>query len=153
MHHNSEGNAVATTDAPEIIAEDIVTPDTIRNIFRRAFFSTTLDDDGDVRVETDDPVVFVSINVNNKLLKFTTVYGFKETASLESKLAFVNKMNEDVIFCRFSVPEDTSTLLVADYYLPFGEGIPAFQIVSALRLFARVVSRAIYDCDDNDIVR
>ena len=144
---------MATTSSPEIIAENIVTPETIRDIFRRAYFSTTLDDDGDVRVETDDPIVFVSINANNKLLKYTTVYAFRETTSMEPKLAFVNRMNDELIFCRFSVPEDEPDLLMADYYLPFGEGVPAFQIVSALRLFARVVPRAIHDCDENDIVR
>ena len=141
------------TEATEFIPEDEVAPDTIRDLFRRAFFTTSLDADGDVRIETDDPIVFVSINTDNKLLKYTTVYSFKKTASLESKRAFVNKMNDGVIFCRFSVPEEAPDILTADYYLPFGEGVPAFLVVWALRLFARVVPRAIHDCDDNDIVR
>ena len=140
------------TENIELIAEDQVAPGTIRDLFRRAFFSTSLDDDGDVRVETDDPTVFVSINADNKLVKYTTVYGLKNSASLESKHAFVNKMNDDVIFCRFSVPEEAPNILMVDYYLPYGEGVLAFQIVRSLRLFARVVPRAIYDCDDNDIV-
>ncbi len=141
------------TETLEIIAEDEVTPDTIRDLFRRAFFSTSLDGDGDVRVETDGPTVYISINAENKLLRYTAAYRFKNTASLESKYAFVNKMNDDVIFCRFSVALEAPDSLVVDYYLPFGEGVTAFQIVRALRLFARVMPRAIHDCDENDIVR
>lgn len=138
---------------PEIIAENQVTTDTLESLFRRAFFSTSLDDDGDVCVETDDPIVYVSINASNKLIKYTAVYRFKESVSMNSKLVFVNKMNDDVIFCRFSVSEDNPELLIADYFLPYGEGLPAFQIVSALRLFARVAPRIIHDCDEHDIVR
>ena len=154
LHYHSDKNmgSVKPTENIEIIAEDQVAPDTLRDLFRRAFFVASLDDDGDVRVETDDPTVFVSINADNKLLKYTTVYGFKSTASLELKHSFVNKMNDDVIFCRFSVPEEAPAILMVDYYLPFGEGVPAFQVVRALRFFARVVPRAIYDCDDNDLI-
>ncbi len=142
-----------STETLEIIAENEVTPDTIRDLFRRAFFSASLDDDGDVRVETDDPTVFVSINADNKLLRYTAVYRFENTASLESKHAFVNKMNDDVIFCRFSVPLEAPDILMVDYYLPFGEGVTSFLIVRALRLFARVIPKAIQDCDENDIIR
>ena len=55
-----------------------------------------------------------------------------------AKSGGINKMNDGVIFCRFSVPEEAPDILTADYYLPFGEGVPAFLVVWALRLFARV---------------
>ena len=58
---------IMTMGTPEIIAEDQVAPATIESLFRRALFRTTLDDDGDVCVETDDPVVFVSINVESTM--------------------------------------------------------------------------------------
>lgn len=135
------------------IVESEVTPENIRELFSRAFYNTDLDDDGDVVVNAEPISVFISINRNNRLLKYSTYYKVDETAPLESKLAFVNKMNDDVVLCRFSIPEDHEDTLVADYFLPFGESISSFQIVSALRLFALVVVNAISDCDDDDLVK
>ena len=140
-------------EAAEVIAENDVTPENIRTLFKRAFYSASLDDDGDVCVDTDGLRVHVTVMDNTKLLRYVTVYGIKDTAPLESKHAFVNKMNDDVILCRFSIPEHDHDALYADYFLPFGEGVLAFQIVSALRWFARVVSSAIRDCDENNLVR
>lgn len=141
------------SEAPEYIVEGEVTPENIRDLFSRAFYSTHVDDDGDVVVNAEPMSVFISINRDNKLLKYSTYYQVDENAPLESKHAFVNKMNDDVIFCRFSIPENHEDTLVTDYFLPFGESIPSFQIVSALRLFASVVVNAIRDCDDDDLVK
>lgn len=140
-------------ETAEYIVENEVTPETIRDIFSRAFYSTDLDDDGDVVVIAEPTSVLISINKDNRLLKYSTYYRVDETAPLNSKLAFVNKMNDDMVFCRFSIPEDHEDTLVADYFLPFGESISSFQIVSSLRLFALVVVSAIRDCDDDDLVK
>ena len=141
------------SETTEYIVESEVTPENIRELFSRAFYNTDLDDDGDVVVNAEPISVFISINTNNRLLKYSTYYRVDETAPLESKFAFVNKMNDDLVFCRFSIPEDHEDTLVADYFLPFGESISSFQIVSSLRLFALVVVSAIRDCDDDDLVQ
>ena len=141
------------SETTEYIVESEVTPENIRDLFSRAFYNTDLDDDGDVVVNAEPISVFISINRNNRLLKYSTYYRVDETAPLESKLAFVNKMNDDVVLCRFSIPEDHEDTLVADYFLPFGESIFSFQIVSTLRLFALVVVNAISDCDDDNLVK
>ena len=136
----------------EVIAENEVTTSNLAQIFKRAFFKTSLDDDGDLVVHSDGPRVIVTVNQDNKLIEFMSIYGVKESAPLDMKYAFTNRMNDDIILGRFSIPEQRPDMLIADYYLPFEEGIPAFQIVSVLRLFARVVSSAIRQCDKNDLV-
>ncbi len=136
----------------EVLAEDEVTTSNLAQIFKRAFFKPSLDKDGDLTVHTDGPRVIVTVDQDKKLLKFMTIYGVKESARMELKHAFVNKMNDDIIFARFSIPKARPDVLIADYFLPFEEGIPAFQIVYALRLFARVVPGAIRACDENDLV-
>ncbi|MEW6259428.1 MAG: YbjN domain-containing protein [Thermodesulfobacteriota bacterium] len=136
----------------EVLTEDEVTISNLAQIFKRAFFKTSIDKDGDFIVHTEGPRVIVTLNQDNKLIKFTTIYGVKESARLDLKHTFTNRMNDEIIFCRFSVPKTRPDILIADYYLPFEEGIPAFQIVSALRLFSRVVPRAIFACDENDLV-
>lgn len=136
----------------DMLTEQDITTANLDEMFKRAFFKTSLDNDGDLVVHTDGPRVIVTINESNKLLKFMSIYGIKESAPLEAAHAFVNKMNDEIIFARFSVPESRKDVLIADYYIPFEEGLPAFQLVSAMRLFARVVPSAIRACDDDDIV-
>lgn len=136
----------------EVLAEEEVTAANLAQIFKRAFFKTSLDKDGDLIVHTDGQRVIVTLNPDNKLIKFMAVYGLKESARLELKHAFTNKMNHEVIFGRFSIPKSRPDSLIADYYLPFEEGIPAFQIISAIRLFARVAPYAIRACNTDDLV-
>ncbi len=136
----------------EVLAEDEVTTSNLAQVFKRAFFKTSIDNDGDLIVQTDGPRVIVTLNQDNKLIKFMTIYGVKESARLDLKHNFTNRMNDEIIVVRFSVPKTRPDMLIADYYLPFEEGIPAFQIVSALRLFARVVPAAIRSCDENDLL-
>lgn len=135
----------------EILAEDEVTSDNVARLFKRAFMRTIIDEDGDVRVETDaGPKVLISLDEDRKLLKFTTIYGLKDSATEAEKLAFVNKMNDDMIFVRFCVAD--ADMLVADYFLPYEQGITAYQIVLTVRLFSRIVPAAIQTCDEDDLV-
>lgn len=136
----------------EVLAEDEITVSNLAEIFKRAFFKTSLNEHGELVVQTDGPKVIVAVDQDNNLLKFMSVFGFKESARLELKHAFVNKMNDEIILDRFSIPKGQPDVLLADYYLPYEEGIPAFQIVSTIRLFARVAMGAVHRCDENDLV-
>jgi hypothetical protein len=144
---------MAKSKTSEHITESEMSPRALQSLFDRALFNSSIDDDDDVLVETEAISVYVSINKDNRLLKYTAAYKVDETAPVESKHALVNKMNDDVIFCRFTIPEHHEDTLIADYFLPFGKSISSFNIVSALRLFALVVPNAIRDCDDNDLVK
>ena len=104
-------------------------------------------------MESEGPKVVVSIQEKHKLIRYVIVYGMNEFGPLDQKLSFVNRMNDDVIFARFSVPESRPEMLMCDYFLPYEEGVTAFQIVTAMRLFARVVVGAIHACDDDDLVQ
>ena len=136
--------------APAFLPEGEVNAQKLAEIFKVAYMKCTIDEDGDLLVQTDGPRVFVSVQEDKKLLKFIAMYGLKESATEEMKMAFVNRMNDGIIFARFSVAR--ADTLMADYYLPYEEGILAFQIVAALRLFGRVVPGAIQACDKDDLV-
>lgn len=141
------------SETSEFIVESEVTPENIHRLFTRAFYSAHVDEDDDIVVNAEPITVYLSINKDNKLLKYTAPFRVDENAPLAQKHALINKMNDDVILCRFSIPEEHEDMLIADYFLSFGESIPAFQIVSTLRLFASVVSNAIGDCDDDDLIK
>jgi hypothetical protein len=136
----------------EVFAEDEVTISILARTLQQGFFKVSLNNDGYLTVYTDGPQVIMTVNQDNKLIRFMSIYGVKESAPLELKQAFVNKMTDDVILVRFSIPESRPDMLIADYYLPFEDGVRAFQVVSALRLFSRIVPYAIRNCDENDLV-
>lgn len=137
--------------AHDIVPEEDVTAAKLCGLFKRAYMKASLDDD-QVTVETDGPRVLIAVEDGHRLIKFVALYTMREDASSESKHAFTNRLNARVIFARFSVPEEHSSVLVADYFLPFEEGVTSFQIVTALRLFARVVPGAIQACDQDGLV-
>lgn len=136
----------------ELLSEKEISKERLAALFKQAFFSTSFDKDGDLVVRSDGPRVFVIVDSQKKLLKYMAIYGVKETAPLELKHQFVNRMNDDIIFVRFSIPGKRHDVLMADYYLPYEDGIPAFQIIAAFRLFSRVVPGAIRACDELDLV-
>ena len=136
-------------DTSEFFAEDEVTPDNIAALFARAFYNAFVDDDSNIVID-DDPLIVISVNKSVKLLTYTALYGFKPTASFEAKYSFVNRINDEYVLARFAFDEDT---ISADYALPYERAIFQYQIVSALRLFSRVVPFAISSCDEEDIIR
>jgi hypothetical protein len=137
---------------PEFIPENDVNADTLAAIYKRAFFKCDKDSDGDLRVQTDGPKVVVAINENNKLIKFMAIYALKENESDDKKLRFLNRMNDTIVFARFSMPESRPDILMADYYLPYEDGVPAIQVVQAMRVFSKIVVGAIRACDEDDLV-
>lgn len=138
--------------ASDFLHEDDVTTAKLCGLFKRAYMKATLDG-GQLSVDSDGPRVLVEVEENHKLLKFMALYMMRDDAALESKFEFMNRLNSSVIFARFSIPGDHPGVLVADYYLPFEEGITSFQIVTSLRLFARVVPGAIQACDNEALVQ
>ena len=142
-------------DAPPgdtvFLREEDVTADNIRQLFKSAFLKAQFDDDGDIMVRMDNGLkVFVIVDEKRKFLKFLAGFGFKEDADEFAKLRLLNELNTHLIFCRFGMlrPEQG----VAECFLPFEEGILAFQIVEALRIFARVTLDGIREFDKEDLV-
>lgn len=137
--------------AVEVLAETEVTTPNLAQMFKRAFFSTSIDSDGDLIVQSDGLRIIVRIDGEKKLVVFTVMLRVNESATEISKLTLVSQMNNKVVLARFAIPRPD--LMIADCTLPFEEGIPTFQIVATLRLFARVVVNAIRICDEHGIVQ
>jgi hypothetical protein len=140
-------------DEAEFIPEHAVTAKALAHLFKRAFLKTFIDADGDLVVETDGPRVLVSVDTDLKLVKFMALYALNSPPPREAKRAFADRMNDTMIFCRFSIPQKNDDVLVADYFLPFEEGIPVHQIVSAFRLFVRVIPAAVNGCGGEEFLR
>lgn len=142
-------------DAPPgdtvFLRDDDVTADNIRHLFKSAFLKASFDDDGDILVRMDNGLnVLVIVDEQRKFLKFIAAIGFREDVDEFAKLSLLNELNTNLIFCRFGMLREGQG--IAEYFLPFDEGILAFQIVEALRIFARVTLEGIRNLDKDDLV-
>lgn len=137
----------------EFLSEGEVATPNLAKIFSRAFFKTSVDIDGDLAIHCEGLITALIICKNQKLLRFMTVFRFEESASESQRLTFVNRLNDEILLVRFSASSSNPDQLAADYYLPYEGGVPTLQIITAHRLFARVVPNAIGSCDHDSIVK
>lgn len=136
----------------EIIDDEDLSLEKLKDVLDRAFINTSIDRDGDLIAEVNNLNTYVDLYEDKKIIKFMMLLGIDERRTPEEKRAFVNKLNDKVIFTRFAIPEHRNDVLVADYFLPYEKGITGFQIVSSLRLFGKVIPNAINAHDDTEMV-
>jgi hypothetical protein len=135
----------------KFLEEDQVTPTNILQLFDNAFMKAALDEDKDIRVTTGPGTVFfVKVLQDKKMLKYMSMFGFKESSTEVEKLAFLNKLNSEVILSRFSMPRND--VLLSEYFLSYEKGIPTYQVISSFRLFERVALGAVGQFDNTDLV-
>jgi hypothetical protein len=110
-----------------------------------------LDEDNDIRVTTEfGAVILVKVHQDKKILKYLSMFGFKDSATESSKLAFLNELNSTVILSRFSMPR--ADILLSEYFLPYEKGISSYQVINSFRLFERVTLAAIREYDKANLV-
>lgn len=137
----------------EVLPEKDITVENLLNIFKKAYISASIDDDGDLMINTERCRVFLSINEKAKLLKYVTFYKFKDDFSAKAKLKFVNTLNDNIIFARFSCPEQRQEALLSEYYLSYEEGVVVFSIIESLRLFVKVTVGALEMYDEDNMIQ
>jgi len=136
------GNVVAASD---------VSIDSLHELLNSSYVNNEIDDQGRILATTDSGLkVFISLNEPVKLVKFALGFRIKEEASEEQILQLANRINDKVIMVRYAVP--TAEVLVADYFLPYGQGIQPLQIVNSLKLLDKVCLAGIREHDTDGIV-
>ncbi|MGH8653936.1 MAG: YbjN domain-containing protein [Gammaproteobacteria bacterium] len=136
----------------EVFAEDEVKISALAQIFRQAFYNVLHQEDGYFIVSTDGPTVMIFLDHDAKLIRFASLYPIKESAPLELKHAYINKMNHRFILGCFSIPESEPDLVIADYSLMYEKGVKPFHLVSMFRLFLRIVGSAITALEEGDLL-
>ncbi len=120
--------------------EKEVTLPFLLDLFRHAQYEASINDDGAFMVLAETALVSIDILMaeNVRLIRFTSMYKMKDTASIGQKSAFANKLNNCVIMARFSILETDHQAMNVVYHLPFWGGIDAYHILAAFRLFTYV---------------
>lgn len=140
----------------DVLAEDEVTLPNLALFCKHAFLKASTTDDGmSLRVETEGVRVFISVAKETKHLRYMAVYLLKQPPQEDLQNSLVNELNCNFILARFYIRRTSDlprSMLMADYFLPFEDGIPTFQIISALRRFSRLVPEAIAATDKHSLV-
>lgn len=133
------------------MGESEVSIERLYELFDGAYMECDLDEDGDLRIVTDSgPRIFLSLHEPNRLIRYMAFYKFREESIEYDKLVFVNALNDDIVFIRFSL-NGTDTL-IADYYLPYSRGASPFHIINSAKLMGRVITSGIRQHDTNNLL-
>jgi len=120
-----------------LIPEYKVTVETLDGLFKRAFFKTRIDEDGDIYV-TDGPEfpIWVRIDADRKLIMLFTYMrrNLDERPPYTEKSA--NLLNATVALPSFHVISSEPRKLYATCYASYEDGIIDSQIIGLARRFA-----------------
>lgn len=134
-----------------IAAAADITLESLREILNSSYVTNEIDAEDRILATTDSGLkVFITINEANKLIKFALGFRIKDDASEDQKLQLANRVNDKIILVRFAVP--TPEVMVADYFLPYAQGIIPMQVVNSLKLLDRVCRSGIQEHDTHGIV-
>lgn len=143
--------AARAQDAVPILPENEVTLQKIKDVLGTAMIKSEFDEDGDLMVTSDLSVkIFFKLDTEKKLIALFSLWPLKAEVPQEKKLALVNRFNDELIFVRFCMPNETT--LWCDYQFSYEGGVPAFTIVNSYRLFLRVVTGAVLLKDPDDLI-
>lgn len=135
------------------MSDDLVTPevlnrDFLKGLFEEAYMSVSIDNDGDLVIQ-DKYRSYVRPDQDGRLVAVFSIFGAKPNASLSDKLAYVNRVNDQVKLIRASVTENGRFYF--DYYVPTEGGISKRGLVLGVRRFMSCIESAINQ-DTGDVV-
>ena len=136
----------------DLIPETEVTMEKLKSLFDQSFFVTAIDEDGDLAVSTADSRVYLDVRPAIKLIGYSMYYSLNSSASGPLALALANRVNDSLVMVRFSLLKGEPHTMVADYHLSFEGGVLPFQIVSTLRTFTGIATRAIREYDEDNLM-
>lgn len=128
------------------MADDIILPENLSkemllSLFQAAYMDVSLDEDGDLVVkDTYRQFVFLD-NDEKRYVQLVSMFRSNPDATLEAKLAYANRVNDEIVFVRASVTDKGGFCF--DYYIPIQGGITKSAIVFALRRFASALKTAL----------
>jgi hypothetical protein len=116
--------------------EDEVTTEALLALFRRAYLSAHLDDDGDIYI-TDgvDFPIWARVDAEQRLIRLFT-YMRRDGDQPPFTAADANHVNATVVLPTFYVRSDYKDRLCSHYVLPYAGGVIDAHIITAARRFA-----------------
>jgi hypothetical protein len=133
------------------VSEDLFLPEQVnsealKKLFEEAYMETSIDKDGDVIVQ-DNYRCYLRPDQDGRLISVYAIFGTQESASMADKLAYVNRVNDQVKLIRASVSSNGKFFF--DYYIAVEGGITKRSIVLGVRRFFSCLGSALKEDTGN----
>lgn len=133
----------------QIVQPEDITIEFLEELFDAAYMRVSRKDDGVLL--TEDFKVYVEPQGEGKRLSLTVLFGLRESAPLEERFDFVNRINDSLIVVRAYVTGTARDALVLDYYVSVEGGVTARSLVYAVKTFQQLVKAAL-NKDENNLL-
>ena len=122
--------------ASRILDQDDVTTEALFALFRRAFPTAHVDEDGDIYI-TDGLgfPIWVSVDAEQRLIRFFTFVRRDEDRPFTAAAA--NHVNATVVLPTFYVQSDQKDRLCSDHVMTFADGVIESHLIRVARRFSR----------------
>lgn len=136
------------------IEEKEVTLPLLEQLFKFAQYEASINDEGRLMVLAETALVAVDVisGDNQRFIRFTSMYKMRDGIELEQKIAFANRLNNQVILSRFSILDTDHDAMNIEYFLPFWGGINTYHIVAAFRMFVFVYTSVPSALDSENLI-
>ena len=99
------------------------------------------------------PEVKVFVLPGKDSVRLMASYDFAPRATRQERLDLANRINDDYIMARASLPEARPGTLAVDYYVMLGAGMSRASLVAITRRFGEVVVEAIGVLDTDRLIQ
>ena len=130
----------------EFIYPEGITVDSLKKLFEDAYMEVSVDTDGDLIVK-DNYRCYLRPDPDGRLISIYAIFGANAEAVQDAKLAYINKVNDQVKLIRASVSSNGKFFY--DYYLSVEGGISKRAVVMAVRRFFSCLSSALKEDEEN----
>ncbi|MBC7256982.1 MAG: YbjN domain-containing protein [Chloroflexi bacterium] len=130
----------------ELVYPQDISKEALLAIYQTAYMDAEIDDDGDILIR-EDYRHFVFPEEDGRAIHLATFFRSREGAPVEEKLAYANRVNDELVLIRASYTERGAFCF--DYYIPVQGGITKQAIVLATRRYIALLRSALARDDQN----
>jgi len=131
----------------ELIPGEEITLQKVSDMVASALMHSRFDADGDLIVDVDGDEILLTHEKGVGLLRYVAIYDVSKAVPLGERHELVNRMNDEMVFTRFTIMQRDEGKMIADYGLQYESGLTAHQVVRSLRMFAKATNHAVWKCD------
>ena len=129
-----------------MIQPEAINSDVLKKLFEDAYMETSVDTDGDVIVK-DNYRCYLRPDQDGRLISVYAIFGCQPNASQADKLAYINRVNDQVKMVRASVSSNGKFFF--DYYISVEGGVSRRSIVMSVRRFFSCLGSALREDSGN----
>jgi Putative bacterial sensory transduction regulator len=130
----------------EFIYPEGINTDALKKLFEEAYMEVSIDSDGDLIVR-DNYRCYLRPDPDGRLISIYAIFGADDKAVEADKLAYINRVNDQVKLIRASVSSNGKFFY--DYYLSVEGGISKRAVVMAVRRFFSCLGSALREDTGN----